>query len=594
MAKRGESKVRHAKAKAADRHREAVLSSTPEALLVAFNSKQQREPQIFDLTSWRRLGAVAEDFAEGVRRYGTTTRDTSRRAHWQRLEDGLVAFLSEDRADQDLVLESITTARINRFRTWLDRRISAKGKPLKDDTKRGLMSAARTLLRKLKPNLKKLNLKVEFPKNPWPNLGKGSKTEPMARSLYEACLKAIVEGTKEAVEFEHLVRAFHGQEEPTAEEKELLAVLRKLLSKHGGILPERKQLPAEDQHLAASVGYTKMRKIIYPQTNDLAPVFLFIIIFTGFNQQPLASLKLSDMTKVNLLGTDRLLLAPLKHRGESKVRRSLIETAERLSPVAIIEFVRLWTSFIRKSARPAVANDLFIFCMKWKKAGGDWVRSFGETTNGRYEAVQRAVGQFLSQRLGKWVGTRQLRANFADFIGQLVDGDLDAIGVLLGHRSRSTTAGSYRASKARERDEIAMAGGITMRQRLVRSEGKVDPRPLPSDQPRTAATPGWDCLDVFLSPIPGQIDGRACSAYGWCPACPLGRRTPDEPLALARALQLKEVFADTKDHMGVKQFESQFGEPERALLERHIPELASDENVRRARLLTLNPLPKIR
>lgn len=596
MAKRGDSKDRHGKATGSRAHKTATITSDASSLVVIFVSDSERDSQVFDLSHWRALGPVAEDLAEGLRLYGANKRATSRRAIWQNIESSFIPFCLEDLKGDGLVLADIKTSTINRFKSWLDKRVGAKGKLLQDETKRGYMSAVRSLLGKsLKKHFTKLGLKIEFPKNPWPMLSKKAKTEPLPLDVYEQCLKAIVEGTKEVLKMEPLVRAFHEGVKPDSEEGiELFDAMRKLMAKHDGQLPERKQLDVREKHLAASVGYTQMRRILYPQTNDLAPLFLFVIIFTGFNQQPLASLKLGDMVSASVFGTNRTLLAPLKHRSGHRVRRSLIETGEELSPLSVIEFIKIWTSFIRKDADARIADDLFLFCMKWKKAGEDWVRSLGETTNGRYEAVQRAVGNFLTRKLKQWVGTRQLRSNFADFISELVDGDLEAIGVLLGHRSMSSTAGPYRASKAKERDEIALAGAVAMRHRLVETEGQCDPRPLSHQSQRAAATPGWRCVDVLHSPIAGQTQGKACSAYGWCPACPLGNPDSDGPTALGRALQLKDVFSEAKDQMGAKRFATQYGEPEAALLEMHIPVLATEDNVRLARLLTLNPLPRIR
>lgn len=299
-----------------------------------------------------------------------------------------------------------------------------------------------------------------------------------------------------------------------------------------------------------------------------------------------------DIKSVILLGKKRTLLSPPKHRGGERIRRSFIDSNDDLSPHKIIDFIKLWTRHTREHAPARIKNDLFLVCNKWR-GDGEWVRSFGETTNGRYQFIQAAVNAFFKPRMESWVGTRVLRASFADQIDLLLEGDLDALGVLLGHKSRSTTSGPYRAQKAQERDEYSSAGGMVMRERMVETNGQCDLRPLKSNINRAAATPGWECIDIFSSPIPGQINGRACSAYGRCPECPLGQRLRNESEALARYLQLKEVYQEAKEHLGAKQFALQYGKSEFALMNTHIPAIATEVNIRLAGILTLNPLPRI-
>src|SRR5690606_39934671 len=110
--------------------------------------------------------------------------------------------------------------------------------------------------------------------------------------------------------------------------------------------------------------------------------------------------------------------------------------------------------------------------------------------------------------------------------------------MLLGHASVASPNSHYGATARHRSGAEASAGVQAPRERWISSDGRVDARSRGPNKDRTAATPGFVCLDPFDSPLASQAKGKLCGAYGKCPSCPLATVDPDHVYALARFLQV--------------------------------------------------------
>lgn len=573
--------------------------------LVVVDDARMGSMQELDLSIWIQIGPIASVIIEGFRRICcTTSQSTTRRGWMGDLKSGFHSFCSELMASKkrQLTPTDLSSETISQFVDWLRTRVTTEGRALATSTKCHYLKAINNVVDAVRGDLQRDGIVCEFPKSPFSSEHgpRVLKTEPLDQDKYKEVFRFIAEHALATItEVSPLLEAVleirkRGRTSEIAEVKSQALCCAYVLDRYDGHFPERKSLDDEVRGLVDLYGYTETRRAVFPQANDVIPLLLLLACFTGFNQQPLTSLATDDIRRVMLFGTERVAISPPKFRARGNLqRRSFPRTGEALGPPEVLDFLVRWTSPLREIARQEIRDQIFLYASKWKKADEEYVRSLGEPINGRFTTVARAIYNFLKPRFPKYIGTRLLRASFAEQMNILTNGDLEAIGVLLGHSSIAVTAGLYRSSEASRRDELALAGAMAMRERLVSSLGKVDGRPLSPSADRTAATPGFECLDPLLSPVAGQTEGRLCTAYGQCPGCPLGFSCRNRAVALARAIQLRERMDEAKDELGAIAFDRAFGVAYSGLVNRHIPNLASPEVIAKARKLTLNPLPRL-
>lgn len=607
MAKRGKGAERHKHDSGGSPKQDTgftaqTIRDPPGTATVHVFDPRTRETQTLDMSDWLSVGPLAEVVIEGFRRTCLSTRrSTTRRSRCQDLGNGFLQFCLERQArlGRDLDWNDFSKTTMNEYVAWLTRRLSDEGKPLAKQTRMHYLGHVRKLAAALREDLSERGIDAAIPDNPWPREKDNSlKTEPLDEGVYrdliiyvgEITLQLALEVLPLLDEVISIRRDGPVPKPPFATAAQCCAFV---LNENDGLFPERKDLDPSTRKMVDSFGYTKLRRVVYPQVNDIIAPLLLLACFTGLNQQPLTALRFGDIGVTEIFGKLRTVLSPPKFRAAGKRQRCVfVQTDEILNPANVLDFVIKWTSVIRENAPEHVKDHVFLCANKWK-GDGEWIRSLGEPENGRFVATSNAIYNFLRPRFKTYIGTRLLRASFAEHLNQLLGGDLESVGILLGHGSISVTAGSYRSSQARSRDELALAGGMLARDRMVASKGKIDPRSESPTMDRTSATPGWDCLDPFDSPIPGQVYGRPCTAFGHCPGCELGSRCRDRVLSLARSLQLLERMHEAQDEIGVVAFDKQFGKPFRTLTEVDIPELSTPENIEAVKRLSLNPLPSL-
>ena len=602
MAKRGDGAKRHADiTQPRTNSLRASLSRDGGLLRALVQDPLTDETQQFDLSEWLEVGEIADAVAEGFRLAALLTkRSTTRLAYLQNLSYGFLPFCLERAQSKERSLEwkDFNSDLISDFIGWLNAYIKEDGEPLSVQTKMHRLGVIKKIAQLLRFEFESRGIECAIKRNPWPNgYDRSIKTKPLDLEEYRSLLQfaaaktiAIIEELGPSIDrLQRLRESGRVIDNP----QDMIECCQYVLQQYGNFFPERKRLSTKVRETVDRFEYSKMRRVVFPQANDLIAPFMFVLTFGGSSLQPLAELPSDQITSVDILGCKRTVMTPMKWRAHRRERRSYVETEETLNPVNVVRFVEKWTSIVRENAPLRIKKHIFLVACRNKHPGSRSIRSFGEARKGRFNIVPTALMNLLKGEFDHFIGPRRIRASYADLANLLLDGNLEQLGILLCHGSMSVTDGAYRAHAARQRDAEALAGGMAMRQRLIESAGKVDPRPLPNNEDRSAATPGWTCLDPMASPITGQHHGKLCQAYGRCPECPLGNLHANSLIALARALQLLERMEQARDEVGVGVFRQQFGASYDALVNQHIPSLLTRASLDDVKRLSMNPIPRL-
>jgi hypothetical protein len=311
-----------------------------------------------------------------------------------------------------------------------------------------------------------------------------------------------------------------------------------------------------------------------------------------YNTQPLLEMRLEDAIETSVLGVARLSLHPFKTRGGQYQHRSFVLTDEPDNPATIIRFLIRWTERLRDHVPARYRSQLFIYVCR-NRGNDQTAFPLYERDRGFSPKFAANAPRYCKEKGFPAIGTRLLRATGAEIADEVFDGDPLKVGMVMGHVGVVTLHNHYRSDDVKRRDEERLAGAMAARDRWINSRGKSDSRAERSDADRSAATPGFTCLDPFNSPIPGEKHGRMCAAYGFCPDCPLSQPDADVAYTAARLLQLRERILEARERHGIAVWKARFADQLDAINLVWLPALADDSTLARAARLQLNPLPPI-
>ncbi|WP_162202475.1 hypothetical protein [Pseudoxanthomonas suwonensis] len=568
-------------------------------LEIHFRTANDHVPHCLGLTNWTKIGGIAPLLANAFASLHATSSKQTRRTASRSISDSFVPWLVDQKLSFSDRLE-LPRDLLTRYLSFLKERTNEDGTPYANSTRMHYWRYVATLIVKVASG--QPTVEIDVPSRPFagmnmaPTRTKRPDRDAIASTLLFAANAAIQ--TMDAVDsflpgLHSAIERLDSGLSPNWESLEDLVA--HLVDEYDGVLPPRKELVKLPIWSSIEAhGYTRIRRLINPVANDLMPFFLLMAAHSGWNQQPLAHLRLSNCVLRSLLGTERLTISAEKLRAGSIVRRSFALTGTRLSPHAIIEFITRWTSVLRANAPDPVRDDLWLH----------YVAAAGRNSYKRMHVDSLAlrlrsavlnptayVLRYCEENGLKFTGLQEMRLAFAERASEVTGGDMLALRVLLGHKDVSTTNTHYRTAEMQRRDAEALAGVQAARERWITSDGKVDHRRANSE--RAAATPGFTCLDPFDSPLFGQRKGRMCDAYGRCPTCPLAASDPDIGYALARFHQLKAAFEAARTTLGAAAWKIKFAKESEELSHRWIPRASSAEALERARQLLLPPLPEI-
>lgn len=557
-----------------------------------------------EIEAWASLPKVGDVLLEATIAVMTKEKQTTRTATHSALRYGFIAFLNEVKPKAKI--EDLCAKTFIEFVKWLGA-VGPDGEPKYGyDDKMHKLGALKKIIRRLSPKLSALGIDHQIPVNSWPgeNSGRGKgagKRKPkdkksISLQQFIDLLKAAIDAHKDLVkEVDPLLSKIDSKiakmaETGVSELDTVEGVCAAIIVRYDGLLPEREWLKKRDRGLfraAEALGYTQIGRIINPTVNDLIPAFIILQCFTHWNEQPLCCLTLTGIDRQAGALKNKYKLSSGKDRAKTMVRKSFSPGDEDFNPCTVVDFIERWSRYIRLSAPKNIGDDLFLYVSKFKGTKVGAVRSLAQPLRGKYELALNRKRLFFEERGVLPAGANALRQAGADYLRDQLK-DSQKVSILLGHSTVATTDANYRSSEAQRRDEVALAGAMAMKVRHHESAGKIDPRGHYED--RSAATPGYGCLDPFDSPVVGQIPGRMCTAYGFCPACPLRVLRLDDA-SWGRRIQLQQRYKQAAISMGTVRFHQRYGLAAEAL-NTSLMRL-SDADLARIGRLTLNPIPEL-
>lgn len=550
----------------------------------------------YDLSGWASLPRLADDLIDATLAILASERATTRIGTHREIRYGIILYLNDVSPNAQLC--DLNEAAFKGFIEWLSTGHGGKRRVCGYDDRMHKLSGLRKLIARLSPKLSELGVKHEVPANPWPGenpRNKEKKAIPQEHflQLMAAAIRAHEEIVRELDSSltridESLLRLRKGQCAVPATLEDLCA---EAITRYGGVLPERKWLKRHDSWFFVRLeacGYTRIARLINPGINDLMPAFIILQCFTHWNEQPMCCLRISNIDKSAGIFSNKYKLSSNKNRGNRMVHRSFFKGEESFNPCNVIDFLERWTKHLRSHAPKDIRDDLFLYACKFKTRKIRAVRSLGQALRGTYNLSADRKIRFFEERGVKPAGSSALRLAGAEYLNEIL-GDTEKVRVLLGHSSVSVTHENYRSNETRRQDEESLAGAMALQARYHDSSAKVDSRSHFGD--RSAATPGYRCLDPFQSPMPGQVEGRMCTGYGLCPACPLAVEMNDE-ISIARRIQLFERYGQAVRALGTRRFRERYGNA----YDRLGAALASTfkkVDMQRLGALVLNPIPSL-
>lgn len=580
MAKRGASKGRHqgGDGDGVDQDDELVL---PQGVKLEETSDGWFIRIPGSSTDWnvqvaRKLGDMATPFATAVARVlAGMTKPTSLHTKFETLEWGYFRFIEQE-ASPPTRAEDFNREHVTRYQQWLSLQTSGdKGvKPLTRDNKIQKSGALKHVLMQLSRKYPSIDVSNIVPVNPWPDEGSGRdpKTDPLKPEVFAKLVKHVESelialldkvdrhfpqdalddhGTKR-------VRSVHGSAE--------YQICSRLIADQG-YLPRSFEIEEFIGHLdlAARVRTrTDPKEVEFcagPTPKQLYLVMVYLLIYTGFNEQPIRDLELKDIISTLLLGHWQTLIKTEKNRARTPIRRVFSDDPNAtISVTRVINCMRKWTSLLRQTAPPQLRDKLLLYLPQRRETDRP-VASFASLQyDSRSSSTISNHAVALSKELGEpYIGSMAIRATVAELLHQATNNDEALVAAGLGHTDPTTTNRFYRSRGVKDSDEWSLAGVMTLRTRFLASNGRVDPRNSVARRELSAATPGFFCMDNLDSPIAGQIKGEPCIAYPFCPACPLGQPVENRAYVLAVVARLGAMLFELKTRVGPQKAKARFG-----------------------------------
>jgi hypothetical protein len=584
-------------------------------LILIFIPKGGKKEMRLDVSKLLQVPLCAEQFALAALSTDRELRCGSVVSMIGGLSFGFIRFLVDKGLAGSFTTMDMTTSLLNKFiEGYLGRKNDDLTWAINIETRMHYLSALRNIHAGLIRNKEPLPKDSVIRRNPWPEAYRDSSQRNPAKDpdhevlghLYRICHQAV-KTTMENVEelwalerreqanVEDLVRDGWTEEEAIAAQKIVLAK-----ACFGNVMPQRKELTGSDHPLWPMVftfGYKNMARAFGPYASDLCPFIFYFLYHTGFNQQPLVDLKVSQIGELEFEGTRYRVFqsnkrrAPVANSTEGLVvSQSFVESRDPMSPYNILPFLVRWTRDIRPAASSEDADNLFIYQYR-NRQSMDPVKSYahGDSSKTLFNTHSGSLCRMAGIR---WTGAKEIRKLISELAAEVLRGDLGLVATYLHHTTVQTTISRYRTETMKGHGKDMLARGMNLRARWIFSGGKIEARNVHEQHDVSGATPPFRCIDPYDSPLKSEIPGRLCSAYGSCPDCPHAMLDITSAYAAARCLELRHLYTDARAGMPEAAFEERWGDQIRALDEQWLP--AFDPSIwDAASAMELPPLPAL-
>lgn len=591
-----------------------VLNNAADELSFGFVPKGEQETFWLDCSKLLMLPNCAVAFAKAISLASHGRRRATGKSYVNDTCNGFVAFCRYKGMEARVRPQDIDTVLLNAFVIWLGEKREDGSFLRSPNTRMHLLGTMRTILSELEELGVTLADDHEVPTNPWPLASREEPrrggvdevtTEELMR-FYRYCKDGIAErmriverGWAEEAAFRDATPV----ERKNAHSGSLIrrgSVIIRAKSTFGVALPERQQLKNLKHELfdeIESYGYRDLVSVLAPYAADLCPFVYYLLFVTGFNQQPLVDILVDDVQIKRSLGREVVKIASVKNKALSAkfpngkpIRSSFVISPDRASPGQVLHFLLQWTAFLRSTSSHSATKRLFTFVPRNRPNPGA-LDTYAQAEKGR-TVFERHTTSFCKQGNFSWVGPRRIRNVSAEVADYVAGGNVKAASTFLHHSRTTTTQQHYQNAAVLTRQDQRLAQGMSERERWVNSKGRVEPRNVDRRRDRSAATPGFRCIDPTESPLPGQTRGRLCVAYGECPSCPLAMVDLRNTYTAACLSAMKERFEERRVEMGAHAFEVRWGDNYRSLTRIWMPAF-SGSVVEESRRVAIPALPDL-
>lgn len=529
--------------------KETLVDLGADHILIELPSNQ-RLPEIYDLSFLLEFPNISEPSAQAFRRHAANLRSTTRTTYVKQLRRGIFAFLTQ-RKMFELELRQIDRSLWSAFLLWLDQPKS-RGESWVPLTRRSHLFAAVSLFKALAslPQWAPEGARIvaETPRGAYPAAER--KVIPRQRLAMSDLMKI-----KAAAE--NAVRAIVGRFD---EADRLLAVgeaklmggnenfktdfavcFAAITRRYPQIIPP-KDILKRDLEAEGSLGrklfyaarhhtYRKFHAYRYALSDDLVPFVILLSIATALNPEQILTLKEKNIGEVEMLGSSFVRIEVFKARAGKTISIQMPKGGtDEVGPHYLFRQLSRITERLR-----SFSGEYEGYCFLFRQAGNTWniVGFGGARRTATMGAFSAALHRFCEKRGLPKFGLAQIRPTLGDEY-RSVSGAI-AAAKSLGHKAVDTMDRHYTSDNVRKKDQLRIAEVQALFGRWTQSEGRVDPRSNSRGHlDKGAATPGFSCVDPYSSPIESQRGRHGlCQAYGECPACPLARAHPNDPLAVA-------------------------------------------------------------
>lgn len=344
-------------------------------------------------------------------------------------------------------------------------------------------------------------------------------------------------------------------------------------------------------------GWKRVARLIHPGVYDLMPFLGLLGCQTLFNKAVLTELSLGDVDRTELLGQRRIVLTPLKKRAGRQQFRSFELGDAPDNPHVVLEFLERWTTDLRGMVPEVFRNRIFLFwsLVERKEFSPGATGFYGLHTGSGAEDARfpHAWRTWLNDSKLPEVQFSSIRVTGLNLAHRAFAGDVRAIAALASHSSPEVFDSSYKSAHSCMRNDRRMAKAMALRDRLLRSDGKIDPTKRLRGEGVQAATPGFGCLDPMSSPISGQVEGRPCAAYGQCPDCPLATTDTSAPANLVRMKQMEAEYVQARDYLAPHYWRDKYSQHLDTLRTAWLPAFTDPDVALIAARMRAQPLPPL-
>ncbi|MFM0658034.1 hypothetical protein [Paraburkholderia sediminicola] len=534
------------------------------------------------------------------------------------VRNGFVNFLKST-STLDVSLRDLNTKFVNAFVRWLNQTDRSGAAKWAEATRNGRYKRLVSLIEWLRHSKRwsaKLSPNLDLPINPW--AGRSRRKIPLQvidsdlmSRIRKACICEVTLTMQRFEDRQSMISAAKLRGISLQDVKNsgpvsldlLLALTDEVIEKNENTIPNYSELPYKLRlaYRKQKGGLSSIIHLFWPTARTLVPFVILMAMAFAYNSDTIREAYIDDFSRGVGLGEffhknaatsdDALFKAnSMKERSGRRQPVFIPIDNEPDNPAVLYDFVVKWTDRLRTIAPPGIARRLFLFA---PISGIGKVTVFGPSAENPDRKSGHgwfdALSSFIKDNDLEHFSLEMVRATVLDLTYEISGGDVKEVQLEGNHVHAQTTVTNYTSDGERQRKNARLATVIELRTRWREGGGVVDPRDRSFDEDLLCATPGWECIDPYDSPF--ATKDKLCSAYGHCPACPLGGIDLRLPVSYAHAVNLLDAVRRSRLVMRSEDWLERLGPVEDRLVSYWLPKF-SQAAIELAKKIDLPPMPR--